>query len=276
MVRFIVDSTSYINKDYARNNNIEVVQLSVELDDARHDEGYEADWDNYFERLKSSKSFPKTSQPTPDTFVQAINNIWKTDKDADIIIITLSQSLSGTYNSACLAQSLVESDKVHVLDSGQTAQSMLLLIKELVELEKDGHSVKDIIKQANTIKEKIYLEFVPSTMEYLKRGGRLNLLSATIASVLNIKPILSFKQGSLTNTKKVLGMPKAIAELVANVPANIKKLYVIYIHESAWLNKLVNKVSATLNIEVVTQLKVGPVIGSHLGVGAVGLAYITD
>ena len=275
MVKLIVDSTSCIPQSYAQEHDIAVVQLSVELDNNRHSEGFKEAWGEYFTRLKNTKSFPKTSQPTPFEFEEAVKKVLKDNKDNEVIIVTISSSLSGTYNSATVAKQNLNNENVHVLDSGQTGHSMLLLIEELVELIKAGKTAKDIMDLADTLKSRVVIEFVPDTMEYLKRGGRINLLSATIAGILNIKPILSFKEGKLTNTKKCLGMPKAITELVTRVPKNLKKLYVIVIHESEWVQKLIDKVNQAFDLHITHAHGIGPVVGSHVGIGAIGLAYLT-
>lgn len=274
MIKLVVDSTSYISEEYAQKHDIKVVNLTTTLSDYSIEEGYEDNWNTFFDKLKNGKDFPKTSQPTPAEFENVYNDILSKNPEADIITITISQSLSGTYNSARLAAENVNKDKIFVIDSGQTAQSELLFLEEIVELIGLGKTAKEIFDMQETLRKNVCIQFVPATMEYLKRGGRIDLLSATIASVLNIKPILSFKNGKLENTKKCLGMQKAIAEMVAEIPKAVKKIYVCYIHEAEWLQKIMDKVNQTFNFGITQAKKIGPVIGSHIGIGAVGVAYL--
>lgn len=275
MIKLVVDSTSCISREYAQENDIKVVNLTTTIDDYTIAEGYSDNWDLFFEKVKTSKNFPKTSQPTPAEFEEVYNQIFSQDVTADIIVVTISQSLSGTANSARLAAQNVNPNKIFIIDSGQTAQSELLVLEEIVELIKQGQTAQQIMDLAPSITSRACIQFVPQTMEYLKRGGRIDLISATIASVLNIKPILSFKEGDLKNTKKCLGMQKAINEMVAEVPKLFKKIYVCYIHEAGeWLNKLILKVNQTFNLNIVEAKQIGPVVGSHVGIGSIGIAYL--
>ena len=134
-----------------------------------------------------------------------------------------------------------------------------------------------MLKEVEELKQRIGICFVPETIEYLKRGGRIGLMKSTIASVLGIKPVLHFKLGKLESKKKGIGMAKAIVEMVNDLPSNIKRLYVVYIHEAPkHLESLVAKIKEKYNIEVKTTQAIGPVIGSHIGVGALGVAYLAD
>lgn len=277
MIKIVTDSTSCVSEAYAKEHNISVVNLTTNLEGNVLQEGFESkQWDQFYESVKASKDFPKTSQPTPAEFEEVFRETLNENSNAKILVITISQSLSGTYNSARLAAENVKPENIFVLDSGQTAQSELLFLEEVVELVNQGKTAEEIFAMGEALRNRVCIQFVPQTMEYLKRGGRIDLLSATIASVLNIKPILSFKNGVLTNTKKCLGMQKAISEMVSEIPANFKKIYIVYIHEAGeWLNRTINKVNETLNTNIKKAFNVGPVVGSHIGMGTVGIAYIT-
>jgi DegV family protein with EDD domain len=272
MVKLIIDSPACASKQYVEENNITVVHLSSMINGITKPEGFEEDWPEFFETVKNSEDFPKTSLPSPEQFLEAFNSA---NPEDDILVITISKSLSGTFNAANVARELyAHPEKVFIVDSNQCCQSELLLVEECVELIKQGLSGQELYEKALLIATKTRIEFVPTTMEYLRRGGRISLLSATFASVLNIKPILSFKNGVLTCAKKCLGIGKALNEMVKNIPANLKKIYVCYIHESDVLQQLIDKVNAALNMSIFEAKKIGPVVGSHIGIGAVGLATL--
>lgn len=276
MIKLIVDSPSCVDYNYAKEHNISVVNLNVELDGVTQKEGFESDWTNYFENLKNSKSFPKTSLPSPEDFLKLYNEAFEADSNAEIIVVTISASLSGTVNSARIAKDMTSHpEQIFVIDSGECAQSELILIEEIVNMIENEHkTAKEIAEIAEVLKTKLCITFVPSTVEYLKRGGRMSLLTSALASVLSIKPILSFRNGVLTCTKKCIGMGKALAELIKSVPAKFKKLYVCYIHESEFLSQLIEKVNAAFGLNIAEGKKIGPIVGSHIGIGAVGLAFL--
>ena len=276
MIKLIVDSPSCVDYNYAKEHNISVVNLNVELDGITQKEGFECDWTDYFNRLKTSKNFPKTSLPSPEDFLKLYNETFNLDSSAQIIVVTISASLSGTVNSARIAKDMTSHpDQIFVIDSGECAQSELILIEEIVNMiENDNKSAKEIAEVAESLKPKLCIEFVPSTVEYLKRGGRMSLLTSALASVLSIKPILSFRNGVLTCKKKCIGMGKALTELIKRKKKNFKKLYVCYIHESEFLNQLITKVNDAFGLNIAEGKKIGPIVGSHIGIGAVGIAYL--
>lgn len=274
MVRLIIDSPACASEEFVKVNNISVVNLNVMLDGESRKEGFEPTWADFFEKLKNTKDFPKTSLPSPEEFLKAFDEF---DDSDEIIVVTLSKSLSGTYNAACLAKDMAKNpERIFVIDSGQCAQSELILVEEIVELIKQGKTGQEIFDISQELVTKLCIQFVPSTMEYLKRGGRISLLSATFASVLNIKPILAFKNGVLTCAKKCLGMGKALTEIVRAIPEKCKKIYVIYIHESEFISELIAKVNNHLKLNILEAKKIGPIIGSHIGIGAVGVATLAE
>lgn len=275
MIKIITDSTACLSRDYAKKHGVSVVGLNTTIDNFVLHEELSSNWHAFYEALKTSKNFPKTSQPTPEMFETEFSKVFAENENAHIIVITLSQSLSGTFNAARLAAQNSRPQNITVVDSTQTALSQRLFVEELVSAVESGQTLAQVLQLANDLTGRITIAFVPQTMEYLKRGGRISLLSATIASVLNIKPILAFRSGKLTNTHKCLGMQKAINELVKLVPATVKKIVVCYVHEAGeWLQKTAELVKKTLSLASVEVAGVSPVVGSHIGIGAVGVAYV--
>ena len=146
MIKLIVDSPSCVDYNYAKEHNISVVNLNVELDGITQKEGFECDWTDYFNRLKTSKNFPKTSLPSPEDFLKLYNETFNLDSSAQIIVVTISASLSGTVNSARIAKDMTSHpDQIFVIDSGECALSELILIEEIVNmLENENKSAKEI------------------------------------------------------------------------------------------------------------------------------------
>ena len=273
MIKFLADSSINLTKEFVNKYDITILPLYTRLDDIEREEGFEDSWDEFFNALKTSKNFPKTSQPSLELY-EKLFDLYTKDNN-QVILFTLSKSLSGTYETANnIAQKY--KNQVFVVDTTQVCQSSQLLIEEALQLRDANVSAENIVKKCNELTSKISISFVPQTMEYLKRGGRIGKISAIIANVLNIKPILSFKNGVLTCYKKVIGMQKAISELIASIPKTVKKIFVCYIHESKFIKELEDKTKqAFANTDVNIRVgKIGPVVGSHIGIGAIGLAYI--
>ena len=247
MIHIIADSTFGVPKSYAESNGIKIVNLKLILDDKVTEEGFEENYEEFYVRLKNSKSFPSTSQPSPEDFVDKIKE---------------------------LAAREFEGKKIVAIDSAQAATCGRIMVEELVDLIKKGKTFEEIVNKAiPVLKENLEIQFVPETMEYLKRGGRIGKLAATLASILKIKPVFSFKNGMISIKKKVLGIGKAISDMIALLPQKLKKLYVCYIYDDTNVDAIKKKLEQS-NIKYDGVVNVTPVFGSHVGIGAIGLASL--
>lgn len=276
MIRFIVDSTFGITREFAEENKIKVVKLKMMLDGETTEEGFHDEWNAFYEKIKTSKNFPTSSQPSPQAFIDAIEEIYQEDKDAEIFILTIAEYLSGTINSANLAVSNFEGKKIKAIDTGAVCACSVMMLEEMIDLAREGKTFEELAEIAPRIKENLQIQFVPSTMEYLKRGGRIGKLSATILDVLKIKPIFLFKNNEISVTKKTLGLAKAIVDAISMLPKKIKKIAACFIYEETNLPMLFNKLSAKFPKIKIAKFAVSPMFGVHVGIGSVGIATLAE
>ncbi len=274
MVKFVVDSTFGVTDSYAREHDIKVVSLKLLLDDVSYDGGGEENWKKYFDALANTKSFPISSQPSPQDFEDAINSIYAKDENAEVVVLTIASCFSGTYNGAVLAGKSFEGKKLAIVDSKCASLAEKLMLEELVEYAEKGATFEDVLQLIPTLQEKIKIQFIPETMEYLKRGGRVGKLSAVIADVLKIKPVFEVKNNVVTVTKKVIGLGKGIAEMISSIPKNVKKLYVCYIYDNVNVKRICDRIKEVFKIDNPKVECVDPVFGSHVGIGAIGIATL--
>lgn len=276
MIRLIVDSTFGVSEKYAKKNKIEVVNLKMILDGQIYDEGFENTWDAFYEKMKNSKSFPTTSQPSPQDFMDAIDRILKEDENAEILILTIANSLSGTINSATIAANSYPNKKIVAHDTQNATTCCRLLTEEVIEHINNGISFDELLNLLPTIENALKIQFIPDNMDALKRGGRIGTLSATLASILKIKPLFKFANGKITITKKVLGLSKAITDAIIELPKKLKKLCICYIYDKVNVPTVVEKLKTMLNLTNVEEVKIEPVFGVHVGIGAIGLASLEE
>ena len=276
MIRLIVDSTFGVSEKYAKENKIEVVNLKMILDGQIYDEGFENTWDAFYEKMKNSKSFPTTSQPSPQDFMDAIDRILKEDENAEILILTIANSLSGTINSATIAANSYPNKKIVAHDTQNATTCCRLLTEEVIEHINNGISFDELLNLLPTIENALKIQFIPDNMDALKRGGRIGTLSATLASILKIKPLFKFANGKITITKKVLGLSKAITDAIIELPKKLKKLCICYIYDKVNVPTVVEKLKTMLNLTNVEEVKIEPVFGVHVGIGAIGLASLEE
>lgn len=279
MIKIIVDSTAYTPKEYAEANDITVIPLRVLYKDQEFDEGYPGTYDAFFEDFTKTKVFPKTSQPSLETFIEEYEKA--IDKGDEVIVFTISSTLSGTYSVACLAKDQCKDpSKVYVIDSQGNTQTVLGYVMEAVNMRNAGATCEEIIKRIESLIPNSAVSFIPDTLEYLAKGGRIGKVTATIGSILKIKPIITFKQGILSD-KKSIGLQKAMKDLIASIPEKIKRLFIIHIANTKFFEMLKKFVYEYLakrpdkdKIEVY-EGEVGPVNAAHVG-PAIGLAWIAE
>lgn len=276
MIRLIVDSTFGIPKKFAEENNIEVVNLKMIIGEEIFDEGFEDSWPVFYEKMKTSKIWPTTSQPSPADFMDAIDKIYSQDKDAEILILTISNSLSGTINAATVAKNNYKDKKIVAHDSGQAATCGRLLTEELIYHINNGVTFDELISLLPTIENALKIQFIPATMEALKKSGRVGKLSATDADILKIKPLFKFENGKVSIQKKVLGLGRAIVDAITLLPKKIKKLYACYIYDKVNVPKILEKLKSMLGIEKVEEVCLEPVFGIHVGIGSIGIASLAE
>ena len=279
MIKIIVDSTAYTPKEYAEANDITVIPLRVLYKDKEFDEGFPGTYDEFFEDFTKTKVFPKTSQPSLEAFTEEYNKAIKNGDE--VLVFTISSTLSGTYSVASLAKEQCDDpSKVYVIDTLANTQTILGYVMEAVNMRDDGATCEEIIAKINSFMDNSAVSFIPDTLEYLAKGGRIGKVTATVGSILQIKPIVTFKKGVLTN-KKSFGMQKAIKDLIATLPEKIKRLFIIHIANTKFFEMLKKFVYEFLNkrkdkdtIEVY-EGEVGPVNATHVG-PAIGLAWVAE
>ena len=268
-IQIVTDSTAYFTKEYTIKNNIKVVPLSVTFSGETNDEGYPGEFESFYHKLENSKDFPTTSQPSISAFAEVSEEILAQGKE--IITIVISEKLSGTYNSASAAANMTALDKISVIDSETTVANLKLLVEIARTMAENGSSREDIVATIERDKKRMYVDLTAATLEYLKRGGRLSTAQAAIGAFLNVKPILGLRDGKLEAIAKVRGKNKALDYLVDHVPENATHISVLHIMSTEEAGQLQQRLKERFpQIEIGID-EIGPVIGTHLGPGAVGI-----
>ncbi len=278
MIKIIADSTAYMTKEYAKEHNVSVVPLRYLYKDKEFVEGWPGEFDEFFDDFTKTKIFPKTSQPSLELFTEEYNKAIANGDE--VLVITLGSNVSGSFSVANLAKSQCDNpEKVFVFDSQALAQTIFGYIMEAVDMRDAGLGMQEILAKLESYVPRSSITFIPDTLEYIAKGGRIGKVTATLGSILQIKPIVTFNQNILSD-RKCFGLQKAIREMIASIPQKIKRLFILHIANSklyeafkkqVWdvLNKMTNR-----NFEVY-EGEVGPVIATHAG-PAIGLAWIAE
>ena len=273
MIKIICDSTLSIPKDMIEKYDISIVSLKINWSDGEYIESTPDTYQEFYDKLISTQEIPKTTQPSTQEFADVYQKV--VDDGNEAIVFCIGSVLSGTSNGATAALSLVDgaSEKITVIDTQSCSQMGLAIVEEAIKDIENGLSREEVVKNVNENIKKVEICFCPDSLEYLKRGGRLSRVSATIGEILKIKPILSFRENTLVCVRKVLGVAKSIPYLVNRIPATAKKIYACCAAGSKHFDALKQKIKERFPNRTIFEGLICPVVTSHVG-PAVGVAWM--
>ena len=278
MIKIMTDSTSDIDLEYAKKLNIEVVPLKVIFGQKEYKDRVDLQPEQFYDLLASSNSLPSTSQPSPQDYLDIYEKI-KENKDT-LIVITLSSVLSGTYQSACIAKDLVDYENIYIIDSLNATQGLRLIVEKAVQLRNNGLSAQEIVNVIEEYKTRVHIYAYVDTLEYFYKGGRLSKTSATVGTMLKLKPIVGLKNGTLDVFAKARGALKATTKVIDVIKEHgeidlDEPISIGYTGDTSSLDKFENTLREEFGFDEVLHGYVGPVIGTHAGPGARLIAYVT-
>ncbi|WP_262173808.1 DegV family protein [Saccharococcus sp. Marseille-Q5394] len=272
----VTDSTAYLPPYILEELNIHVVPLTVTIDGHAYEEEVDLTSEDFYNKVRGEGPLPKTSQPPVGKFVELFESL-KTDHDA-IISIHLSSGISGTYGGAVQAGEMVEGIDVRTFDSELSCYIQGFYVIRAAEMAKEGASPDEIMAELVEMKKTMRAYFMVDDLAHLQRGGRLSSAQALIGGLLQVKPILHFHDKVIVPFEKIRTRKKAmkrIADMLAE-DAETMPLEAAIIHanqpEEAEIWKA--ELEERLPNVVFTISHFGPVIGTHLGEGSMGLGWV--
>ena len=274
-IALVTDSTADLPQEVVRKYDIGVVPMYINVGEKSYLDGVEMSREEFYTRLPDFKPHPTTAVPGIDTFVKVFKRA--IDKGAETIIsLHVGKSLSNTMDVARLAAEKIKEIPVHVFDSGNLSLGTGLLVREAAIMAEAGENVKNILGAIADKAKRTYTFAVLSTLEFLRRSGRLSNFMFGLGSLLILKPILKMNDGvvDMERTRTLNGSHNRLLELVEDL-GGLEQLAFVHTHAPEALAEL-QREAAFLVPEGVTPLvgEVTPVIGAHIGPGAVGFSVI--
>jgi DegV family protein with EDD domain len=272
----VTDSTAYIPKELREQYNIHMIPLSVIFGNESYREEIDISAEQFYEEVKR-RELPTTSQPPVGEFVELFENLAK-EYDA-VISIHLSSGISGTYQGSVTAGNMVDHIKVYPFDSEISCMVQGMYALEAAKMAQQGKDPQDIIARLNEMKQSTRAYFMVDDLSHLQRGGRLSGAQAFIGSLLQVKPLLHFVDKVIVPFEKIRTRKRAmkrIVELLAEDAKSGEAYQAAIIHANR--EEEAKKWKAELevqfpNVEFMISY-FGPVIGTHLGEGAMGLGWV--
>lgn len=277
MIKIITDSTCALSPEYLKERDIKTVHLKVNFGETEsYDELTGITNEQFYRRITTDKdTFPSTSQPSVGDFKSAYEKV--ADPGDELLVLTLSSKLSGTYNSALTAVKLVSDISATVFDTETVALGAGLMVATASDMVQAGKSMDEILAHMEFMRKNVRIFFVVDTLEYLRRGGRIGAASAFLGSVLNIKPILSISDGVIQPFDRVRSKRKALARIIKELKSGIPnpeqpvQLGVMHAAALTEMGALEDQMRAAFPNATRTLIgEISPVLGSHGGPGLLG------
>ncbi len=277
-VKILADSTCYIPKEYIEKYDISIVSLNVLLNNNSY---REVDLENefFYEEMNKSNEIPTSSQPSVKDFFSAFRNLIKDGHS--VVGIFLSSEMSGTYSTAHLVNDLILEEypdaKIALIDSRSNCMQTGFAVLEAARAANENKSIDEIFWAAMNVINNSKFIFVPDTLEYLKKGGRIGGAAALLGSLLQIRPILTVEDGKTAVLTKVRTKHKAVDKIIetvleTNKVTPLKELIVHHINCEEEGLELAKRLEEALGFNIKIK-SIGPIIGLHVGPGSIGVAY---
>jgi DegV family protein with EDD domain len=275
-VHLVADSTCDLPEADAQRAGITIVPLKVIIGDEVFADGQDIDAATLYSRMRASTVVPRTSQPTPAEFESVFSTL-SADR-APIVCTTISSDMSGTHSAAIQAREALPDADIHVIDTRTVGPGHRHVVNAVLAAAASGAEAEEIERVAGEVISSMRLVFTVESLEYLRRGGRIGGARALLGSVLNIKPILEVRDGTVEPLDRVRTFPRALDRLVEEVGRSATqwggRARVIVAHaDQREMGTEVARRAGEAAGGSAELIDVGPVIGCHGGPGAIGVAF---
>ena len=279
MIRIITDSAADFEPAELKKLNIHCIPLSVQIGEAVYHENVDLSKAQFYTLLAQSGALPKTSQPA----LQTVLDVYEEAKASgdQVVHITLSSAISGTYQSALSVRNMAEFENCYIVDSRNATGGQRMLVEYAVKLRDAGRTAEEIVEAVEGLRDRVVLYACMDTLEYLYLGGRISHTVYKLGSMAQIKPIIRVdEQGGIEVPAKAMGMRKGM-DILCKKPELLPPdpdfpIYVMYTGDRSNGEKLAQKLTSLgYPIPDSQIINVGAAIGSHVGPGACGIVYIT-
>jgi len=267
-VKIVTDSVADLPSRVVEDLDITVVPLLVRFGEDTYRDGIDLTADQFYEKLKESKALPATSVPSPGAFAEAYDKL--AEETNEILVITLSSKLSGTYEVALQSIELMQKKcRVEVIDSGLATMAEGFIVMKAAEAAQAGAGLDQIIEVTRRNIPRVDFLSTFDTLEYLRRGGRIGKAQAFLGSILKVNPLITLRDGVVEPVGRTRSRARAIERLY-EFAMGYSYIEEIAVGDTACPEEaeaLVEQLSAKFPKERIHRSKMTPVMGTHTGPG---------
>ena len=278
-IAILADSSCDFTPERAQKAGFSVVPLQVTFEDGSvYRDGIDLTSEEFFKKLAASKQLPKTSQPTIETWMDAMKQFADYD---DIIVITVSGKVSGSLSGASMARRMLREEEefrpnIHLIDSMTASGAVAGFALEAVRMVREGCRAQEILNRLLYLQNHLAVYFIFDSLEYLRKGGRIGKATALAGKVMGIKPLLTFFEGEPKNVDKVRGVQAGCKKLVEGFLQRTADLHHVMVNSSCAPER-VEMITRMLQTHIsdiaITYVEIGAVIGTYVGPGGIALVY---
>ena len=278
-IKITTDTASDISLSTAEKYGIHLMPINIAIDGKQYKDRYDISPEEFFDILTRCDKIPKTSQITVS---EHMDEFKKFSDEYTIIHIPISGSASGTLQSATLAANEIMDENpdsdITIVDSSSFSYGYGYYVVEAAKMANEGRSKDEIIEFLEDGFSHTKIFFVPDTLEYLKKGGRISPKAKILADILDITPILAIEEGLVMNKDKVRGKKKVIGKITDMVAEHIdsshpQPIVVMHALDEEKANKVVDALKEKTGVTSYVTEVLGPTIGIHTGPGAFGIIF---
>jgi DegV family protein with EDD domain len=276
-VKIVTDSVADLPEQIVQAMGITVIPLIVSFGKETYRDGVDLTANEFFHKLQFGRDMPVTSVPSPVVFAKAYDEV--AEKTDEILVITLSSRLSGTYDVARHSIGLMKKNcRVEVLDSRLGAMAEGLVVIKAAQAAIEGKNLDSVIDIVRRSISRIGMCAAFDTLEYLRRGGRIGKAQAFLGSMLNINPIIGLKNGEVVPIARERSRAKAIDYLCNFVTgyAHVEEMAIEYATMLADAETLMRRLDSKFPRQRIYSSRSSPVIGTHTGPGLLVVSVLGD
>jgi len=279
-IAIVTDSTSDLPEKLVKKNNISVIPLKVHFGHEEFvDDGKDLTLEDFYIKLKESEAFPTTSRPSPGDFIELYRKLLKTHDS--IISIHISNNLSATTGSALLAKKDFPDEDITIIDSLAAHAPLGLIVLKAAQMNSEGRSKEEIVKKVNEMIQSVKAFILPKTLDNLKKGGRIGKARGLLASLLDIKPILTLTPdghiGIFKTIRRWSKAKKKAIDSIGDFTSGSGNLTVFISDANAIedVEEVEKEIRELYNPKEVLKVKIGIVVGTHVGTG-IGITFYEE
>jgi DegV family protein with EDD domain len=280
-IAVITDSTADVPRSLVEQYGIHVVPQILIMGNKTWLDGVDIDPPTFYELLRTSSVFPASSQPSVQSFYELFVELSK--KAEEIVAVLISNELSGTLNSAQMAAAELPDLPIEIVDSRATSMQLGFMVLAAARAAAAGGDLQTVAAVARALVGKVRVYFIVDTLEYLHRGGRIGAASRLFGTALNLKPVLEIRDGIVTPVAKIRTRRKALDKVLELLQEQLRdadsdRVHMAMLHVAAAEEaaRFREQLEALFHPLEMINAECGPVVGTHVGPGTVGVAYYVE